>query len=282
MIHGNPADLVDLLSVHPTREEGYQADQVREARSRVYGGQFLGQGICAASQIGHGALRSFHGYYLRPGATDLGIGYQVERLGDMVVGVSAVQREKQLFLMMARFGPFCPAPPEEMPDVPPPEDCIPRERGIAGLDRDTDSTWAVTDSPFDNRFVEDIWNEDYRRPLHHVWFRLRDPGALPGHIDQIVMQAIAAYYADDTIMDNALFPHGWHRCWSELQTASLDHAMWFHRPMDLRRWHLFAQDSPVASGGRAMTRGTIFDDRGAVVASAAQEILLREPPDDKP
>ena len=173
-------------------------------------------------------------------------------------------------------------PPEEMPDVPPPEDCIPRERGIAGLDRDTDSTWAVTDSPFDNRFVEDIWNEDYRRPLHHVWFRLRDPGALPGHIDQIVMQAIAAYYADDTIMDNALFPHGWHRCWSELQTASLDHAMWFHRPMDLRRWHLFAQDSPVASGGRAMTRGTIFDDRGAVVASAAQEILLREPPDDKP
>ncbi len=278
MIHGNPADLVDLLTVHPTSEGCYEGGQVSEARSRVYGGQFLGQGVCAASEIGHGTLSSFHAYYLRPGATELNIAYQVERLSDTVISVNAVQRDRLLFLMMAGFGPFCPAPSEKMPEVPPPDTCISRERGIVGLDRNTDSTWAVIDSPFENRFVEDIWSEDYRQPQHHVWFRLRDPGAVPEHIDQNVMQAIAAYYADDTIMDNALFPHGWHRCWSELQTASLDHAMWFHRPMDLRRWHLFAQCSPVARGGRAMTRGTVFDDRGAVVASAAQEILVREPP----
>jgi acyl-CoA thioesterase-2 len=282
MIHGNAADLVDLLSVHPASGGSYEAGQVRDARSRVYGGQFLGQGVYAASLEGRGALRSFHSYYLRPGATDLPIGYRMEPLSDTVVNVSAEQREKLLFLMMAGFGPFCPAPPVEMPDVPPPDACTPRERGIEGLDRNTDSTWAVIDSPFDNRFVENIWSEGYRQPRHHVWFRLREPGALPDRIDQIMMQAITAYYADDTIMDNALFPHGWHRCWSELQTASLDHAMWFHGPIDLRRWHLFAQDSPVARGGRAMTRGTIFDERGAVVASAIQEILLREPPGGKP
>ncbi len=203
-------------------------------------------------------------------------------LSDAIFNVSATQRDRLLFLMMAAFGPFCPAPAFAMPDVPPPDACIPRERGIEGLDRNTDSTWAVVDSPFDNRFVEDIWSEGYRQPRHHVWFRLRDLNTLPGPIDQVMMQAITAYYADDTIMDNALFPHGWHRCWSELQTASLDHAMWFHGPIDLRRWHLFAQDSPVAAGGRAMTRGTIFGDQGAVVATAAQEILLREPPDGNP
>lgn len=282
MIHGNAADLVDLLSVHPASAGAYEGGQVRDQRSRVYGGQFLGQGICAAGRMGNGALRSFHSYYLRPGATSLGIGYRVEQLGEAVVGVSASQREKLLFLMMARFGTFCTAPPVSMPDVPPPEDCIPRHRGIEGLDRNTDSTWAVVDSPFDNRFVENIWSDDYRRPCHHVWFRLREPESATGEIDQVVAQAITAYYADDTIMDNALFPHGWHRCWSELQTASLDHAMWFHSPIDLRRWHLFAQDSPVASGGRAMTRGTIFDDQGRAVASACQEILLREPPGETP
>ena len=89
------------------------------------------------------------------------------------------------------------------------------------------------------------------------------------------MQAIAAYYADDTIMDNALFPHGWHRCWSELQTASLDHAMWFHREFRADDWLLYEQESPIATGARGFSTGRLFRRDGTLVMSVAQEGLIR-------
>jgi acyl-CoA thioesterase-2 len=108
-----------------------------------------------------------------------------------------------------------------------------------------------------------------------VWFRRREPRPVEPALPQPLAQAVTAYFVDDPIMDNALFPHGWQRCWNELLTASLDHAMWFHAPVDLDEWLLFAQDSPVAAGGRAITRGLLFDQQGQLLASACQEILMR-------
>jgi len=278
MLHGTLQDLTALLSLNPLGDNRFAGRQAGGSRARVYGGQFLGQGLMAASRICSGSVQSFHCYYLRPGATDAPFVYVAEAVGDALVNVRATQHGKTLFIMDVAFGAFVPAPDLAMPAVAPPAHGIDREVGIQGLPRDTDSTWAVTDSPFAYRFVENIWDAAYVTPGHNVWFRIREPDQVDPAMPQILAQAMTAYFADDPIMDNALFPHGWQRAWRELQTASLDHAMWFHAPLDLREWLLFAQDSPIAAGARALTRGLMFDQHGRLVASACQEILMRPGP----
>ena len=275
MIHGGVSDLFELLRLTPTAAHTYAGGHVRDARSRVYGGQFLGQGLMAALAHTDTPARSLQGLYLRPGSTASPLRYQVSETDTPVVQVRSLQNDKCLFSMDVRIGEPTMAPALNMPSVPPPEQCIPREEGIQGLARNTDSTWAVVDSPFEYRFVENIWAEDYRSPCHNVWFRARDVSSAQRAEPQRVHQAVLAYFSDDNIMDNALFPHGWHNCWSNLQTASLDHSLWFHQPIDVGEWLLFAQDSPVGAHGRGLTRGVFFNAAGDVVASAYQEILMR-------
>jgi acyl-CoA thioesterase-2 len=284
MIHGNLIDLAKLLGLEPLGDNKFRGAQVTDRRSRVYGGQFLGQGLMAASQVCVGDVRSFHAYYIRPGTTQTPLTYSVQSLADNMASVQALQNDRVLFTMDVAFGDLNDAEGASnpaMPTVPPPEECITRADGIRGLDTNSDSTWAVTDSPFDYRFAENIWADDFKVAGHNVWFRGNDANQTHEALSQIMTstltQAMVAYFSDDPIMDNALFPHGWHRSWSELQTASLDHAMWFHAPLDLSRWTLFAQDSPSAGGGRAITRGLMFDDAGRLLASACQEILMRTP-----
>ncbi|MDH3642716.1 MAG: thioesterase family protein [Gammaproteobacteria bacterium] len=277
MIHGTIKDLQALLDLTAAGDNEFSGNHVADARARVYGGQFLGQGLIAASRLCPGPVQSFHCYYIRPGMLDAPLTYTTARLSNSLVAVLARQHGKVLFSMDVAFGDYQGGPHATMPRVPPPARCIPREEGIQGLDNNTDSTWAVTDSPFDYRFVENIWQDGFSTPGHSVWFRARDVSQVGPDMSQTMAQAMTAYFSDDPIMDNALFPHGWHRAWTELQTASLDHAMWFHAPVDLRRWLLFAQDSPVAAGGRALARGQLFDEQGTLIASAAQEILMRVP-----
>ena len=281
MIHGNLTDLKSLLTLEPLGDNQFSGIQVANPRSRVYGGQFLGQGLVAASRVCTGSVRSFHAYYVRAGVTDRPLTYSARQLADDLANVQAFQDDRILFSMDVAFGGFAEsegASSVAMPAVAPLAQCISRDEGIRGLDTNTDSTWAVTDSPFDYRFVENIWADGFVAPRHNVWFRAREAVS----VEQTMSQAIVAYFCDDPIMDNALFPHGWHRSWTTLQTASLDHAMWFHAPLDLGRWLLFAQDSPVAVGGRAMTRGLMFDPDGVLVASACQEILMRTSPKPPP
>ncbi|MCZ6710401.1 MAG: thioesterase family protein [Gammaproteobacteria bacterium] len=280
MIHGSINDLEGLLRLEPLSSDdsstrAFAAPNVPDSRARVYGGQFLGQGLIAASRVRRGPIRSFHCYYIRAGSTDAPITYVVRVAGADLLFVQAIQDEKILFSMDVACGGFANAPNVAMPAVASPEQCISRSDGIRGLNSDTDSTWAVTDSPFDYRFVENIWSPEYAAAGHNVWFRARDPDDVDPSAPQSLAQAMTAYFADDPIMDNALFPHGWHRSWTELQTASLDHAMWFHAPVDLRQWMLFVQDSPVAAGGRAITRGLMFNPDGELIATACQEILMR-------
>ena len=277
MIHGSLKDLEALLCLEPSGGGVFSGGHVGGARFRVYGGQFLGQGLIAASRICSGSVRSFHCYYIRAGATDAPLTYAAHASSHDLATVQATQHDKILFTMDVAFGEFERAPRVALPAVASPADCIPRAAGIQGLDHDTDSSWAVTDSPFDHRFVENIWEDGYVTPGHNVWFRARDPAQVDPNMPQTLTQAMTAYFADDPIMDNALFPHGWQRSWRELQTASLDHAMWFHAPLDLRQWLLFAQDSPLAAGGRAITRGRMIDQHGRLLATACQEILMRAP-----
>ena len=278
MIHGTTSDLAELLRVQPDLADGWLGGHVSDARSRVYGGQFLGQGLMAAlADDGAASAQSLHALYIRAGSTDTPLTYRREALCTDVAAISCEQNERRLFTMDVRHESTAtqadaPAPTPAMPKVAPPEQCISREEGIKELARNTDSTWAVTDSPFDYRFVENIWANDYRAPRHHVWFRVRDRD-LPA--EPRLQQAALAYFSDDNIMDNALFPHGWHNCWSNLQTASLDHSLWFHAPIELNDWLLFAQDSPVAARTRGLTRGQFFRADGTLVATAYQEILMR-------
>ena len=278
MIHGDLQALADLLLV---KAQGgtLVGGQPAEDRYRIYGGQLLGQGLVAACLGDSRPVRSLHASFIRAGDTNQQVEYSVETIAGSQAcrRVTATQADRLLFSMDVLLTGYSPA--QTGPAVQStPESAIPRERGIAGLDTDTEASWAVTDSPFDNHFVENIWSDDFHQPGHGVWFRGRG-GILPSDPDtatqQQLRQAILAYYSDDTIMDNALFPHGWMTQSATLQTASLDHVMWFHGDYRLDEWLFFDQDSPVAAGARGMTRGTVSKTDGTRVASIFQEIFMR-------
>lgn len=285
MIQGNLQDLCDLLAVTRKQAGCFLGGHPAQARTRVYGGQFLGQGIIAACwQQPHG-VRSLHATFLRPGTQDEPIEYTVQTTAATtpisdITTVSARQNDKLLFLMDVALGQLVPADivlPEESPG---PEEATPREEGIRHLNTDTQSTWANAASPFDNRFVENVWHDDYRQPGHRVWFRSRTAPRAHASTDVTanqMRQAVLAYYVDDTIMDNALFPAGWLTNSAALETASLDHCMWFHHDFSYSEWLLHTQDSPVAASGRGLTRGRIYQRSGQPVATTQQEILMRQP-----
>ncbi|MGB7288247.1 MAG: acyl-CoA thioesterase II, partial [Salaquimonas sp.] len=108
-------------------------------------------------------------------------------------------------------------------------------------------------------------------PMQNVWFRAT--GKIPN--DPAIQQSVLAYASDMTLLDTSLYAHGRAVFDPKLQVASLDHAMWFHRPIDMEKWHLYTQDSPNASGARGLTRGSIFSEDGQLIASAVQEGLIR-------
>jgi acyl-CoA thioesterase-2 len=270
--------LAALLTVEETGTERFSGAHPSATRHRVYGGQFLGQALMAAAAGQTQPAQSLHAYFIRTGTTDLPIEYRTEQLSDACVSVTAIQRDRSLFIADVSFGPSAQALDQTpAPDAPDPDQCIPRADGIHDLPTDTDATWAVVDSPFDNRFVENIWSATFASTGHSVWFTVTGEVVSPGEASTSVHlhQAALAYYSDDTLMDNALFPHGWMASWQTLQTASLDHCLWFHAPVDLTRWILHVQDSPIAWGGRGMTRGRMYDKAGTLLASVAQEILMR-------
>lgn len=285
MIHGTLAELETLLTLEVQGNNRFVAPPRISSRWRVYGGQFLGQGLIAAAHGTDLPVRAFHAYFIRAGDATASLYYEVEKYCEVERStvchhlVRAYQEDKLLLTMEVSLGEYSSPPLVPKPDVPEPKACIPREKGLDGLNLETESSWAVVDSPFDNRFVEDIWHDEPASPKHHVWFRTREPAneksSLAKAKDIHMRQAVLAYYADDTIMDNALLPHGLTGSWQKLQTTTLDHAMWFHADISLDDWLLYAQDSPVASGGRGMTRGLIYRADGELVASASQEILMR-------
>lgn len=283
MIHGNLQDLCDLLTVTRTAAGVFLGGQPLEDRYRVYGGQFLGQGLLAACWDQPYPVHSLHAIFLRPGTLDTPIEYRVQSSDSSLEQphlrtVSAWQNARELFLMDVVLADYVPAEPHAAKTLAGPAEAIPREEGIRHLDTNTQASWANADSPFDNRFVEDIWHDDYNQPGHHVWFRTRgtQPTSAPAALTpQQMRQAVLAYYVDDTIMDNALFPGGWLTSWNTLQTASLDHCMWFHQDFGYDEWLLHDQDSPVAAHGRGLTRATVYTGDWRPVASSYQEILMR-------
>jgi len=274
--------LVALLDLEPIEVNLFRGlSPPGEQRQRVFGGQVAGQALVAAArtvELDDGVVHSLHAYFLRPGDPSVPILYQVDRIRDgrsfTTRRVVAIQHGKAIFNLQASFqaveeGMEHQAP---MPSVPPPE-TFPtfRERWAPYAAEMGD--WYTRPRPIDFRTVN-YRPEDRRRPLppvQQVW--LKAAGSLPDN--PILHTCILTYASDMTLLDTAALPHGGEYDDQHMMVASLDHAMWFHRPFRADEWLLYDQDSPSASGARGIARGLVFRADGTLIASVVQEGLLR-------
>jgi acyl-CoA thioesterase-2 len=278
MCMSETSELVGLLDLETIELDMFRGFTPPEERHRIYGGQVVAQALTAAYRTIDGRLcHSLHAYFIRPGDPKVPILFKVERGRDggtfSTRRVIAIQHGKQIFNLAASF-----QTPEKgfehqvaMPAAPDPEGLLNEQelRQQAGQSGDWGGrSWPVEVKPVDPPHF------GAKRPLdphYNVWFRV--VGGLSNDIP--LNQCALAYASDMTLLDASLRPHSVEWNSGRLQVASLDHALWFHQPSDLTQWHLFVQDSPSASGGRGFNRGDIFSRDGRLVASAAQEALIR-------
>lgn len=273
-------ELNDILTLDPIEVNLFRGVSPKEERFRIFGGQVVAQALTAAYKtVDARVCHSLQSYFIRPGDPALPVLYQVERSRDgksfATRRVIAIQKGEQIFNMACSF-----QTPEDgfdhqdaMPAAPSPEtllDDVHRWREI--YKDDPQNLKNVRERPIEMRAVDPV---DTRNPKpapsqHMVWLRARaDMG------DDIALnQAMLAYASDYSLLGTAMRPHG--KTWlSGVQTASLDHILWFHRPTNFSKWHLYVQDSPSASGARGFNRGAIYREDGVLIASAAQEGLIR-------
>ncbi len=277
-------DLLQLLDLEPIEFNIYRASNRDIGSGRVFGGQVLAQALVAAQRtveeerIAH----SVHGYFILPGDLQAPIVYFVDRLRDgksfTTRRVTAIQHGRAIFNMSASFhvreaGLEHQLP---MPSVPGPDSLrsdldVIRERA----DNLPEHLRAVLtqDRPIDFRPVEyvDPLDPEPHPPIRHMWFRANGP--MPD--ESLAHQAVLAYASDYGLLGTALQPHGRSYRRPDIQVASLDHSLWLHRECRVDDWLLYAIDSPVAAGARGFTRGSIFTRAGVLVASVAQEGLMR-------
>ena len=274
-------ELVSLLDLEMIEEGLFRGRQPATSLQRVFGGQVASQALVAAARtVSEGrVVHSLHAYFLRPGDTSVPILYAAERNLDgrsfSSRRVVARQHGKSIFYMSASF-----QVPEEglehqdaMPEVDPPEACP--ELGdvlaqLSGRPRDDwDREWASLSVRYAGQVQAD--QEAGVESGSRVWLKASD--AIGD--DPVLHAAVLTYASDLTLLSAAVTPHGTYIGDPRLQPASLDHAMWFHRPFRVDEWLLYDQASPSASGGRGLATGRLFTEDGRLVASAVQEGLVR-------
>jgi acyl-CoA thioesterase-2 len=277
-------DLLSILDLEPLEHNLFRGMSPQVGWQRVFGGQVIGQALVAASRTvpQERSVHSLHGYFLRPGDPAVPIIYEVDRIRDggsfTTRRVVAIQHGKPIFSVAASFQTFEEGLDHQatMPDVPMPED-LPgeaelKEKFLAHAPEAVRRYWE-RDRPIELRPVDmtHYFSRSKLTPSQNVW--VRASAALPD--DPRIHSCVLAYASDMTLLDTSLFAHGTSVFDPKLQVASLDHAMWFHRPFRADEWLLYAEDSPSASGGRGFTRGSLFSRYGQLVASVAQEGLIR-------
>jgi acyl-CoA thioesterase-2 len=276
--------LLALLDLEKTGEDVFAGVSPPEPVQRIFGGQVLSQALVAATRTvdSRRLCHSFHAYFLRPGDPKVPIRYEVDRSRDgasfSARRVVALQSGLQIFILAASFQKSEEGFEHQahMPVVPPPESLeddqqvLLRDETLMGAAR----AWVARERPFETRSVLGRGplgeTRPARSPLDHIWLRTR--GAVPD--DAVLHRALLAFVSDMSLLDTSLLPHG-KSIFSRVQVASLDHAMWFHRPFRVDEWLLYVQDSPSASDARGFNRGAIYTREGALVASVAQEGLIR-------
>ena len=283
------ADFIRLLTVASQGEDSFTGPPQPGGMGRVFGGQVIAQALQAAQATAPQGMNahSLHAYFLRGGTEGLDTHYEVMRDLDgrsfANRRVTARQEGATILTLTASF-----QRPEDglehldaaMPDVPPPEDLIPdadQRRAMverAG-DRLTEAqrALALRPRPLEMRTVGKLhWmNREPSAPVANSWFRAVAP--LPDN--PALHRAVIAYASDYTLLGTAALPHGFSWMRGELTGASLDHAIWFHHPARADEWLLYSTDSPWTGGGRGFNRGRIFDRSGKLIASVAQEGVMR-------
>ena len=281
------SELIELLSLERLEDNLFRGQSRDIGTKYVFGGQVLGQALSAAQatlEISR-AAHSLHAYFLRAGDIEHPIVYHVDRTRDggsfSVRRVTAIQHGKVIFFCAASFQEKEAGAEHQlsMPEVPRPEDieaapAIPPEK-LARLPTKV-RRWLDRMGPFEFRHVypRDELNPPKRPPYQQVWFRLAEKvGDAPE-----LHRALLAYASDFHLLGTATFPHGISYYQPDVQMASLDHALWFHRDFRADEWMLYSIDSPSAQGARGLARGMVYDRGGRLVASTAQEGLIRVTP----
>lgn len=277
------AELLKILDLEPLERNLFRGRSPQTDWQRVFGGQVVGQALVAATRTVDGRPpHSLHGYFMRPGDPKAPIIYEVDPIRDgrsfVTRRVNAIQHGHAIFSMAASFHLDEPGYEHQldMPDVPKP-DQLPSEQalkeGLMPTMPEAIRLYFERERPIELRHVDPMRYLDGkpRPPFQSVWIRATAP--LPD--EPAIHQCVLAYASDMTLLDTALVAHGSSVFSGEIQAASLDHALWFHRPFRADEWLLYTQDSPFAGGARGFTRGRIYTEAGDLVASVAQEGLIR-------
>jgi len=273
--------LVGLLDLEEIEVNLFRGLSPEVEMQRVFGGQVAGQALVAASRTVEPdrSVHSLHAYFLRPGDPKIPILYEVDRARDgrsfTTRRVVAIQHGRPIFNLSASFHvpeegfvhqfdpPTSIQPPEDLPNF--------AERFAPYAEMLGD--FYTRPRPIDVRYID--WAPEERAealpPRHRVW--VRAAGRLPD--DPVLHNCVLAYLSDMTLLDTTLLPHPGTYMNPEIQMASLDHAMWFHRPFRADEWLIYDQDTPSASGGRGIARGFFFTTDGDLAVSVVQEGLIR-------
>ena len=273
--------LLDLEQIEVNIFRGLSPD---EERQRVFGGQVAGQALVAAARSvdADRSVHSLHAYFLRPGDPNVPILYEVDRIRDgrsfTTRRVVAIQHGRAIFNLQTSFHVHEEGFDHQRPmpdDVADPETLLDFHDRMAPY-ADTLGEHYTRERPIDYRNAD--WTPEDRQgalpPYQRVWFRA--DGELPD--DPVLHACVATYASDMTVLDTAVLPHS-RGVWDEhLMMASLDHAMWFHRPFRADDWILYDQESPSASGARGLGRGLMYTRDGQLAVSVVQEGLIRTTP----
>lgn len=280
-------DLVDLLDLETLEDDLFRGQSRDLGGKSVFGGQVIGQALVAAARTVDAQVpHSLHAYFLRPGDMVKPIVYEVDRVRDgrsfTTRRVQAIQSGQPILSMMASFQKEEPGLDHQypMPEVPQPEEL---EFGLT-LNRQWAEEFPNLSERVKTAALREMaiefkpahpWNPlkpEVRPPQQSIWFRAA--GKLPD--DPMLHRCVLAYASDFNLLSTAMLPHG--RSWlrSDMVVASIDHAVWFHRELRVDDWLLYHMDSPSSQAARGLSRGLIYDRQGRLVASVAQESLMRE------
>lgn len=277
-------ELVQQLGLERVEQNLFRGQSQDLGWGTVFGGQVLGQALSAAVQTvpDERQVHSLHAYFLRPGDVTKPIVYDVDRIRDgssfTTRRVVAIQAGRAIFNLAASFQKHEQGfeHQDAMPSVPAPES-LPSEREYYAQFGERAPSWHLVDAserPFEFRLVDPPDDPMYptpQRATRKVW--MRATGELPS--TPALHAYLLAYVSDFGFITTALLPHGVTGLAPGMQVASLDHVMWFHHPVRVDEWLLYVMDSPAASGARGLVRGAVFNQEGLLIASTAQEGLIR-------
>lgn len=278
-------ELLSILDLERLEHNLYRGRSPKHDWQRVFGGQTIAQALVAAQRTVEPDrhVHSLHGYFMRAGDTSVPIIYEVDRIRDggsfTTRRVVAIQHGNAIFSLEASFQKDEDGLEHQIPmpqDVPTPDTLLTQRELIASFGDAVPEgirRYWERDRPIEMKpvMLEHYTSREKLEPKQHMW--IRTTGPVPA--DREIQAAVLAYLSDMTLLDTSTFAHGRAIFDPDIQAASLDHAMWFHRPHSLDDWLLYTQDSPSTRGSRGFTRGSLFARDGTLMASVAQEGLIR-------